>query len=72
MMSMVRVEVPADIDRIQCESLEEAQEWRARTRRAFVSALDQGYRVTGFYREADHRPCYYTLRRDGAAPGQEA
>lgn len=72
MASMVRVEVPVDIDRIQRESLEEAQEWRARTRRAFVSALDQGYRVTGFHREANQGRCYYTLRRDDANPGQEA
>lgn len=60
---VVRVEVPASIDAIQRVSLEAAERWRATTRAAFVSALEQGYCVAGFFRETDQGQCYYVLTR---------
>jgi chorismate synthase len=60
---VVRVEVPVSIDAVQRVSLEEAERWRATTRAALVWAQDQGYRVTGFFRETDQGPCYYVLTR---------
>jgi predicted GNAT superfamily acetyltransferase len=59
---MVRVEVPADLDALPDAA---AARWRATTREAFVPALEQGYRIAGFYRKAEQGPCYYVLARPG-------
>lgn len=61
---LVRIEVPANIEAVQRASLEEAVRWRALTRAAFSEAMEQGYRVAGFVREAKQGPCYYLLARD--------
>jgi len=45
---VVRVEVPADIFAVRERDADEAAEWRRRTRRAFLSRLEAGYRVAGF------------------------
>lgn len=57
---VVRVEIPADLDALTKAA---AARWRATTREAFVPALEQGYRVAGFYRAAEQGPCYYVLAR---------
>lgn len=46
------IEIPGDINAVQQESPEAAYEWRVRTRRAFTEAIDSGYVVRDFYREA--------------------
>lgn len=57
----VRIAIPADIEAIQGTSLAEAGSWRARTRRAFLSCLERGYRVVGFQLDAPARRGYYLL-----------
>ena len=46
----VIVEIPPDINVL---SLEAALQWRAKTRRAFMEALEAGYIVTSFNRDQD-------------------
>jgi predicted GNAT superfamily acetyltransferase len=46
------VEIPGDINALLQESPEEALEWRQRTRQEFTEAIDAGYVVKDFYREA--------------------
>jgi predicted GNAT superfamily acetyltransferase len=47
------IEIPGDINAVQQESPEAAYEWRLRTRRQFTEAIEAGYVVRDFYREAD-------------------
>lgn len=49
----VLIEIPGDINAVQQESPETAHGWRERTRKAFTEAIDAGYVVRDFYREAD-------------------
>jgi predicted GNAT superfamily acetyltransferase len=49
---VVRVQIPLDIGAVQRRSLDEAHQWRLCTRAAFVPALDAGYAITGFARDA--------------------
>lgn len=44
----VEVPIPADIEAVERRSVEEAQGWRASTRRAFVRLLSSGHEVVGF------------------------
>jgi predicted GNAT superfamily acetyltransferase len=60
--SLLRVEVPADIEVVLKHSLDEARRWRESTRRAFQSSLPQGFEVEGIYRAESGR-CFYALRR---------
>ena len=46
------VEIPSDIHTLQQQSPEVALDWRQRTRREFMAAIDAGYTVLDFYREA--------------------
>jgi predicted GNAT superfamily acetyltransferase len=46
------VEIPGDINAVLQESPEQAFEWRKRTRKAFTEAIEAGYVVKDFYREA--------------------
>jgi predicted GNAT superfamily acetyltransferase len=59
----LRVEIPLAIDTVQDASLELAGRWRATTRAAFTWALEHGYRVAGFYRDAPAGRGYYVLAR---------
>ena len=59
----LRVEIPLAIDQVQEASLQLAGRWRATTRAAFTWALEHGYRVAGFYRDAPARCGYYVLAR---------
>jgi predicted GNAT superfamily acetyltransferase len=45
------IEIPGDINAVQQESPEMAFEWRMRTRRAFMEAIEAGYVVRDFYRD---------------------
>ena len=65
--SVLRVEIPLEIDRIQATSLPDAARWRAATRAAFTWALHNGYRVDGFYREPHAERGLYVLSRTPAS-----
>jgi chorismate synthase len=60
----VRVSIPLHIDRIQKTSLADAGRWRAETRRAFLWCFEQGYHVSGYYRDEPSETAGYIL-----APG---
>lgn len=59
----VRIEVPADIQRVKVESLKTARAWRASTRQAFLWYFEHGYRVRGFVYGGADRRCFYVLAR---------
>jgi len=59
----LRVEIPLEIDKVRDASLSVAGQWRATTRAAFTSLLAHGYRVAGFYRDAEAARGYYILSR---------
>src|SRR6266702_3327183 len=59
----LRVEIPLEIDKVQQQSLALAGRWRATTRAAFTWALEHGYHVAGFYRDAPAGRGYYVLAR---------
>ena len=61
---VLRIEIPADIGRIQDESLERAAAWRADTRAAFLAAMQRSYRVTGLVREVSTDRCFYVLSHE--------
>ena len=46
------IEIPDDINAVQQQSPQLAFEWRERTRRGFSEAIEAGYVVRDFYREA--------------------
>jgi predicted GNAT superfamily acetyltransferase len=46
------IEIPGNINALVEETPEAAFEWRQRTRRAFTEAIEAGYVVRDFYREA--------------------
>ena len=48
----ILIEIPANINALVEENPEAAYEWRLRTRRAFTEAIESGYVVRDFYREA--------------------
>jgi predicted GNAT superfamily acetyltransferase len=66
----VRIEIPADIGRVQDESIERAAAWRADTRAAFLAALERGYRVAGFLRDETSGRCFYLLSSDTPSPDE--
>ncbi len=58
---IVRVEIPAAIQRVKNESPETGSQWRLNTRRVFMNYLTRGYRVDAFYRERGTDRCFYIL-----------
>lgn len=64
---VVRVEIPSDVHAVREEDPEAAAEWRERTRDAFLSRLDAGYRVIGFVPGPDR--AFYVLAREDIEPG---
>lgn len=60
----VRVEIPAEIQKVKAESVELAARWRTNTRRAFQFYLNKGYRVEALLRDPSGR-CFYLLVRVG-------
>lgn len=65
---VLRVEIPSDIHAVREDDPEAAVEWRERTRDAFLSRLDTGYRVLGFV-PAPGRG-FYVLAREDLEPDQ--
>ena len=49
----VAIEIPSDINALMQTSPEAALQWRAKTRRAFMEALEAGYIVTSFNRDQE-------------------
>jgi len=47
----VAIEIPSNINALMQHSPEAALQWRSKTRRAFMEALDAGYIVTSFVRD---------------------
>lgn len=64
---VVRVEIPSDIHTVREEDPEAAAGWRERTREAFLSRLDAGYRVIGFVPGPERG--FYVLAREDIEPG---
>jgi predicted GNAT superfamily acetyltransferase len=58
----VRIRIPRNVFVAEHRERLSPTEWRRETRAAFLSALEQGYRVTGFARGRDGAPCHYLLR----------
>ena len=59
----VRIEVPADIQRVKSDAPATARAWRDTTRRAFLWYLERGYRVAGFLSGGGEHPSHYVLSR---------
>jgi predicted GNAT superfamily acetyltransferase len=59
----VRIAIPEDIFAVLESDSGLAAQWRAVTRRAFMTYLDRGYNVTGFIRGAAEDPGTYLLQR---------
>jgi predicted GNAT superfamily acetyltransferase len=68
---MLRIEIPADIARVQEQSLERAAAWRADTRAAFLAAMERRYRVAGLVRDGSSDRCFYVLSLE-TRPSAEA
>ena len=68
--TVVRIAVPEAIEAVQSESVEHAARWRASTRRAFLWAIEAGYRVVAFARDDGARYGYYACVRDPQALGE--
>lgn len=60
----VRVEVPADIQRLKLASADGAVAWRLTTRRAFTHYLPRGYAVVGVTTGDREDRRFYVLRRE--------
>ena len=58
---VVRVEIPTDIQALKLVMPDVARRWRVTTRRIFQSYLGSGYRVAGFYTDAESQRCFYYL-----------
>lgn len=63
---VLRVEIPSDVHALREEDPEAAEQWRERTRDAFLSRLDAGYRVIGFVPGPDRG--FYVLAREDIEP----
>jgi predicted GNAT superfamily acetyltransferase len=59
----VRVEIAADIQALKAAQPERARAWRRRTRHAFTTYMERGWRVEAFFREPSGR-CFYGLERE--------
>ncbi len=59
--TVVRVEIPTDIQALKLVMPDVARRWRVTTRRVFRSYLGAGYRVAGFYTDAESQRCFYYL-----------
>lgn len=64
--SLVRIEIPADIEAVRQGSLELARRWQASVQRSFLNYLERGYRVVGFQRGLEGERCHYLLSGPGA------
>lgn len=62
----VEVLVPRDIAAVEAKCFDEAAEWRAATRRAFMGLLGEGYAVAGFIPGREHGR-YVLVRATGGS-----
>lgn len=62
--TLVRLEIPADVQALKHSSPEAAVAWRRLTRRAFQHYLPRGYAVAGFYRQPASGRSFFVLRRE--------
>ena len=62
----ISIEIPGDIERIECEDRELARRWRLATRHAFTESLAHGFVVTEFCRSirGQQGPGAYLLERE--------
>jgi predicted GNAT superfamily acetyltransferase len=67
---LLRIEIPADIARVQEQSLDAAAAWRADTRASFLAALNHGFRVAGVIRAADGGRSFYLLASSPSPPNE--
>ncbi len=65
---VVRIAVPADLERTLRDAPELARRWQASVQRSFLHYLGAGYRVTGFDRAGATGRCYFLLSALAAAP----
>lgn len=56
-----RIAIPLDIEQIQEADVSLAARWRQSTRHAILWAFENGYRVTGFYRDDEAESGFYVL-----------
>jgi predicted GNAT superfamily acetyltransferase len=61
--SLVRIEIPSDIEELQSADPLAARAWRTKTRAEFHQLLSDGYRVQGFQVDRDARRGRYLLAR---------
>ncbi|MBI4482092.1 MAG: GNAT family N-acetyltransferase [Acidobacteria bacterium] len=61
----VALEIPSDFPAVKEQSLEVAQDWQRKTRKAFLHYLGRGYAATEFYRNPDleKKTALYLLQR---------
>ena len=63
----LRIAIPSDVVGLSRRAPAEARAWRNSTQRAFLDALQGGYRIVGFQRPETADACgFYRLRREGA------
>jgi hypothetical protein len=66
---IARVQIPADIDSLLADDLQQARGWRARVRAALLSAFAEGLIITGFQPATPGgQPSLVLEGRDAAAP----
>jgi predicted GNAT superfamily acetyltransferase len=61
--SVVRIEIPSDIEELQSSDAAAARGWRSKTREEFHRLLGDGYRVHSFQIDRDARRGRYVLAR---------
>ena len=61
--SLVRIEIPSDIEELQSSDAPGARSWRTTTRAEFHRYLSDGYKVQGFQLDRDARRGRYLLGR---------
>jgi predicted GNAT superfamily acetyltransferase len=61
--SLVRIEIPSDIEELQSSDGPAARSWRTKTRADFHRCLAEGYEVHGFQLDRDARRGHYLLAR---------
>jgi predicted GNAT superfamily acetyltransferase len=61
--SLVRVEVPYDIQEVKERDPAAARRWREATRRAFQSYFERGYLVLAFGFDASGERAFYRMGR---------
>jgi predicted GNAT superfamily acetyltransferase len=61
--SIIRIEIPTNIQELKVKSPDDAYQWRQQTRTCFRHYISKGYAVSGFYRDSETSRCFYILNR---------